>query len=1165
MLDFTHLHVHTRYSILDGMASIKSLVEKVTEAGMDALAITDHGNMYGVVEFVSTCDANGIKPIVGCEMYVAENSRFDKKGTEDRSGYHLIVLAKNEVGYHNLVRLCSLGFLEGFYYKPRIDHELLEKYHEGLIVCSACIAGEIPQLILSGQDEKLHESISFFKRVFGDDYYFECQNHGIDEQEKVRRKIAELSLQYGIKCIATNDIHFVSKDDYKAHDILIRVNTNTKISEYNKLSYSGEEYMKTAEEMAELFPDNPEWLTNTREIVDKVESFKITRPVLLPKFDIPAEFNDENEYLRHLVYEGTKERYGDPLLEQVKERIEFELDTVRTMGFPGYFLIVWDLIKKAREMGVRVGPGRGSAAGSVIAYALHITNLDPLQYGLLFERFLNPERISLPDVDIDFDDAGREKVIDYVRNKYGHEKVAQVITYGSMAARSALNDVSRILEVPLSEAQQISKIIPNTPGITLKTALEIIPEFSTLYEKSTGTKTREVIDNALKLEGCNRSTGVHACAMIIAPENIIDYVPLATAKDSDMPVTQYEGSYVENVGLLKMDFLGLKNLTIIGNALKNIKDRHNIEIDIDAIPLDDEKTFHLFGNGETTGIFQFESDGMRKHLRELKPTRFEDLIAMNALYRPGPMEYIPTYIMRKHGLEKIEYDLDDMKDVLEETYGVTVYQEQVMLLSRKLADFTRGEADSLRKIMGKKKKEDLPKWKEKFLAGCAKHNYDPKICEKIWKDWEAFASYAFNKSHAACYAYIAYQTAYLKAHYPEEYMAAVLTSNLGNVDQIAFFIDDCFHHKIKVLSPDINKSVGHFSVGENGGIRFGINGLKGVGAGVVEDIVRERNEHGKYKDIIDFITRIDLKTVNRKAIEALVKAGAFDVFGKPSRNAYFYKERDADPDFVEQLLQFARKSSQNVSVGSLFDDETAGSAAELALPDVEEWDELVKLMHEKEVAGYYISGHPLSKYYLEIEQFSNANVRQIDEIVRDTAKFVGRNVRFAGLVSAVEHRQTKYGKNFGQMTLTDKDGSVRLALFGETYMKFRHLLDVNTPVFILAAVVQRGFGDSVNYELMVTEMFLLDELLDKFTRHIKLEVELSQLDTTVKDGVKSLIEKYRAAKSSSKTADITFIVKDVVAGLSVTMPSNDTVSPAAFIRDLQQQDFAEALDVKLLQ
>jgi DNA polymerase-3 subunit alpha len=741
-----------------------------------------------------------------------------------------------------------------------------------------------------------------------------------------------------------------------------------------------------------------------------------------------------------------------------------------------------------------------------------------------------------------------------------------------MAARSAVNDVSRILEVPLPEAQKISKIIPATPGITLKKALEEVADFSKLYQSD--KKAHEVIDYALKLEGCNRSTGVHACAMIIAPEDIIDYVPLASAKDSDIPVTQYEGSYVENVGLLKMDFLGLKNLTIIGNALGNIKERHGIEIDIDAIPLDDKKTFTLFGNGEMTGIFQFESDGMRTYLREMKPTVFEDLIAMNALYRPGPMAYIPSYIRRKHGLEKIEYDLDDMKDVLEETYGITVYQEQVMLLSRKLADFTRGEADSLRKIMGKKKKEDLPKWEDKFLTGCTKHNYDSKICRKIWNDWTAFASYAFNKSHAACYSYIAYQTAYLKAHYPAEYMAAVLTSNLGNVEQIAFFIDDCLHQKIKVLSPDVNESKGYFSVSKDGGIRFGINGLKGVGAGVVESIVSERKQNGEYRSIIDFITRIDLKAVNRKAIESLVKAGAFDVFGRPSRNAYFYKQRDSDADFIEQLLQFARKQSQNINIASLFDDDTAGSAAELSLPEVEEWSELTKLMYEKEVAGYYISGHPLNKYYLEIEQFSNAGLHQIDEVVKEPSKFVGRSFKFAGLVALAEHRQTKYGKDFGTMILTDKEGSARLTLFGETYMKFRHLLVENTPVFISGTVTQRGFGDNVNYELTITEMFLLDDLLDKFTRHIKLEVDITDISAELTEGLKSLIAKYyierkvtgtKPVAGAKATGDITFIVKNISAGLSSTMPSKDAVTPSQFIHDLQQQNWAEVLEIKLSQ
>jgi DNA polymerase-3 subunit alpha len=741
-----------------------------------------------------------------------------------------------------------------------------------------------------------------------------------------------------------------------------------------------------------------------------------------------------------------------------------------------------------------------------------------------------------------------------------------------MAARSAINDVARILELSLPDAQKISRTVPATPGITLKKALKEIHDFSELYEND--EKAHEIIDYALKLEGCNRSTGVHACAIIIAPEDIIDYVPLASAKDSDMPVTQYEGSYVENVGLLKMDFLGLKNLTIIGNALKNIKERHGIDMDIDAIPLDDKETFALFGNGEMTGIFQFESEGMRMYLRELKPTVFEDLIAMNALYRPGPMKYIPDFIKRKHGLEKIEYDLDEMKDVLEETYGITVYQEQVMLLSRKLADFTRGEADSLRKIMGKKMKDDLPEWKDKFLTGCAKHDYDPKVCEKIWDDWTAFASYAFNKSHAACYAYIAYQTAYLKAHYPAEYMAAVLTSNLGNVEQIAFFIDDCVRQKIKVLSPDINESKGHFSVNGNGEIRFGINGLKGVGAGVVEGIVNERERNGVYKSIIDFITRIDLKAINRKAIESLVKAGAFDVFGKPSRNAYFYKLRDSDPDFIEQLLQFARKSSQSSATASLFDDNTIGSAVELSLPEVEEWSELIKLMYEKEVAGYYISGHPLNKYSLETRQFSNASLHQISEVLKEPSRFVGHNFKFAGLIASAEQRQTKYGKDFGSITLTDKEGSARFTLFGETYMKFNHLLRENEAVFVSGTVLQRGFGDKVNYDLAITEMFLLDDLLDKYTRHIKLELDIADVSADLIEKLKSLIAEYRmerepktskSATAAKAVSDITFIVKDIAAGLSSTMPSKDSVAPSSFIHSLQQQDWAEALEITLSQ
>ncbi|MQY79492.1 MAG: DNA polymerase III subunit alpha, partial [Bacteroidetes bacterium] len=932
MKDFIHLHVHTQYSILDGASNISVLMNKVKEYEMKAVAITDHGNMFGVKAFHNIARRNGIKPIIGCEVYVAKNSRFDRTEKEDRSGDHLILLAKNKTGYQNLVKLVSYAWIEGHYYKPRIDKELLEKYHEGIIASSACLGGELPKAILNEGYERAEEIILQFRELFGEDYYLELLRHKtgnpeIDEdtykrQEIVNEKLIHFSRKHNVKLIATNDVHFINEEDAEAHDRLICLNTGTDLNDPTRLRYTKQEFFKTKEEMNDLFADIPEALENTLEVAEKVENYKLNHEPIMPDFPIPSGFENEDEYLRHLTYEGAKERY-DELTDEIKERIDFELSVIKKMGYPGYFLIVQDFLKAAREMDVVVGPGRGSAAGSVVAYSNRITDIDPLKYNLLFERFLNPDRISLPDIDIDFDEDGRDRVLNWVVEKYGINRVAHIITFGTMAAKMAIRDVGRVQKLPLAEADRLAKLVPERPGITLSQAYREVKEL-----ENAKSSANELISQTLKfaetLEGSVRHTGLHACGIIIGKKDLIEYLPLCISKESNLLMTQYDGNYVEDVGMLKMDFLGLKTLSIIKDALTNIKDSKGIEIDINNIPLDDKKTYELYSRGETTGLFQFESSGMKKYLRELQPNRFEDLIAMNALYRPGPMEYIPSFIKRKHGREKILYDLPVMKEYLEDTYGITVYQEQVMQLSQTMAGFSRGQADSLRKAMGKKQKKVMDDLKEKFIEGCKKNGYNENKIIKIWQDWQAFAHYAFNKSHSTCYANVSYQTAYLKSHYPAEFMAAVLSRNINDIKKITILMSETRRMGISVLGPDVNESFLKFMVNKDGNIRFGLGAIKGMGENAAHTIIKEKKSNGNYKDCFDFVERINLYSVNKKNIEALATAGAFDCFPDVKRGQYFALDKKGS-SFIENLVRYGNKvqNEKRTSQKSLFE-ESAG-------------------------------------------------------------------------------------------------------------------------------------------------------------------------------------------------------------------------------------------------
>ena len=1094
---FTHLHLHTQYSILDGAADIRKLMMKAKSDNMTAMAITDHGNMFGVKEFHNEAIKQNIKPILGCEVYIARRSRFEKSDKQDGGGFHLILLARNKEGYRNLIKLVSYGWTEGFYYKPRIDKELLTKYHSGLIALTACLHGELPWVLRNEGISRAREVVREYKKIFGEDYYFELQRHKsgdpiidkevYEDQAFINNQLLILSKETHTRIIATNDVHFVNEEDAEAHDRLLCISTGKDIDDPGRLRYTHQEWMKTQEEMKTLFADIPEAIVNTNEIVSKVELYELNSDPIMPDFQIPEGFSDSNEYLRYLTYEGVKTRY-EVLDEKVRERIEFELETIKKMGFPGYFLIVWDVIRAAREMGVAVGPGRGSAAGSVVAYCLRITDIDPIKYDLLFERFLNPDRISMPDIDIDFDEDGREKVLQYVVKKYGEKRVAHIITFGTMAPKMAIRDVARVQKLPLPEADRLAKLVPEIPGISFKDA----------YERSAALQQErqsenELITRTLKyaevLEGSVRQTGVHACGIIIGRDDLEEYIPVCRNKDAELNVTQFDGSHIESVGMLKMDFLGLKTLSIIKDTVRNIKISRNLNVDINAIPLDDPLTYELYSRGDTTGLFQFESDGMKKYLKALKPNRFEDLIAMNALYRPGPMDYIPSYVSRKHGREPIEYDIPLMEVYLKDTYGITVYQEQVMLLSQLLAGFSKGMADSLRKAMGKKIVSMMDQLKIKFQEGAIQRGHDPGIVEKIWKDWESFAHYAFNKSHSTCYAYISYQTAYLKAHYPAEFMAAVLSRNLNDIKKITFLMDECRRMGLTVLVPDINESYSTFTVNNSGHIRFGLAAIKGVGESAVEHVLEVREKGGPFKDIYDVVERVNLTIVNKRCLEALAVAGGFDSFSEPGRHEFFYTD-ESGLSFVEHLIRYGnRMQNQENETQTLFGNMASVQVIKPKPSSGEEWPALVKLNKEKELIGIYLSAHPLDHYKVELQHFCNATLADL----RDLQALKGREVTVAGIVTSVKNSITKNGKPFGGLTLEDYTDTFSINFFSKDYENFRKYMYEGYSLLLKGTVQKSTWKNSQELEFQVRNIFMLSSARDELVKNVQLRIPLDEL------------------------------------------------------------------------
>ena len=1152
MPQFSHLHVHTQYSLLDGAAPIDGLYKKAMKDGMPALAITDHGNMFGAFNFVAHAwkntkvvgkDADGkdilepvVKPIVGCEFYVVRD-RHAKSFTKDMKDerYHQVLLAKNKMGYQNLVKLTSLGFIEGMYSKyPRIDKELIEKYHEGLIATTCCIGAYVPQTILHDGEEKAEKEFKWWLDMFGEDYYIELQRHNIKEQELINNTLIKFSKKYNVSVIATNDSHYVDRDDSNAHDILLCINTGEKQStpgfddfvnddiqlKNRRFKFPNDQfYFKTKDEMEKLFSDIPESIDNTNAVVDKIEILNLKKDILLPAFPVPKEFlvhTDANlnqwEYLQHITREGAKIRYND-LTPEIQERIDFELFTIKTMGFAGYFLIVSDFIKAGREMNVFVGPGRGSAAGSVVAYCIGITNIDPIKYNLLFERFLNPDRKSMPDIDTDFDDEGRQKVIDYVVDKYGKNQVAQIITYGTMAAKMSIKDVARVLDLPLAESNMLAKLVPDKPGTELRRVLHApltikegeksleekeayqqddIENVKKIREIYKGTDIRaQVLKEAERLEGSVRNTGIHAAGIIIAPRDLTDLLPVATSRDSDLWVTQIEGGVIEDAGVIKMDFLGLKTLSILKTALFLIKQNHSITIDLDTIPLDDEKTFHLYQKGETNATFQFESVGMQKYLRELKPDKFNDLIAMNALYRPGPIAYIPKFIDRKHGREPISYDLEDMKEYLEDTYGITVYQEQVMLLSQSIGGFSKGDADVLRKAMGKKQKYVLDKMKAQFISGATAKGHAADKLEKIWTDWEAFAQYAFNKSHSTCYAFVAYQTAYLKAHYPGEYMSAVL-NHAGAIEKITFFMEECKRMGIKVLGPDINESLKGFAVNQKGEIRFGLGGLKGVGDAAVDNIILERENGGAYKDMFDFIKRVLQKNVNKKSLESLAYSGAFDCFTTYHRAQYFYVPDGERSTGLEKIIGYGQ-AKQSLSMGTtntLFGNLSDSMEVQLPkIPNCEPWTLTELLDHEKDVTGMFMSGHPLDHFKFELRYYGITRINDFNEI-KETLHLQpnpGKGLRVAGLVIDVQHRVTKTGKNFGSFVIEDFSGKTEFLLWSEDYIKFQNYLEKGQNV-LLNGYFRPRYNRTTEFDFKINTMSLLETVKQNLTRSIEINI-----------------------------------------------------------------------------
>ena len=1144
MPEFSHLHCHTQYSLLDGAANIGKLYDKAIKDNMKALAITDHGNMFGVFDFVAEAYKHKrnpedrqdksllVKPIVGCEFYVVADRHVRQFTREKRDRrYHQVLLAKNAEGYRNLTKLCSLGFIEGLYGKyPRIDKELILKYHDGLIATSCCIGAEVPQAILQKGEQEAEAVFKWWLDVFGEDYYIELQRHHLKEQEQINQVLLKFARKYNVKTIATNDSHYVEQEDANAHDILLCINTgdlkSTPISteEEGGKGYrfgfpNNEFYFKSQAEMAELFADVPESLDHTNEIIDKVELLDLKRDIMLPNFPIPDGFINQMQYLRHLCFEGAHERYTE-VTPEIEERLNFELETIENMGFAGYFLIVMDFIKAARDTGVFVGPGRGSAAGSVVAYCIGITNIDPIKYDLLFERFLNPDRKSMPDIDTDFDDEGRQRVIEYVVQKYGRNQVAQIVTYGTMAAKMSIKDVARVMDLPLSQSNFLAKMVPEKPGIKLGRVMhapleghqslmdkeKLNPDQIALVKKLRDIYKEDspegaVLREAVKLEGSVRNTGIHAAGVIIAPEDLTDLIPVATSKDSELLITQYEGSVIESAGVIKMDFLGLKNLSILKYALELIRTNHKVEINLDNLPLDDEKTYQLYQNGETNSTFQFESPGMQKHLRQLKPDKFGDLIAMNALYRPGPIAYIPDYIDRKHGRKPIAYDLPEMEEYLKETYGITVYQEQVMLLSQKLAGFTKGEADTLRKAMGKKQHAVLDKMKSKFIEGCRQNQHDPKVCEKIWTDWEAFASYAFNKSHSTCYAFVAYQTAYLKAHYPAEYMAAVMTNNLNNIDKLTFHMEESKRMGMAVLGPDVNESGHSFTVNAKGEIRFGLAGLKGVGENAVDNIVAERAENGPYASIFDFMQRVNLRAVNKRSMECLAMSGAFDCFEELHRAQYFFHPETELQTGIERLVRFGNQSqtSQSQMAGSLFGELEMPEIDVPKIPDCDPWTLMVRLEKEREVAGIYLSGHPLDSFKFELKHYRFSTIRSLEEHI-DEAEEQAQNgeqvkdraFRIAVYVTEAMERISKKGNKYGKLLVQDYSGSKELMLFGDDYLRFARYLSPGLILSIKGVVQPRQYRPE-EMEFRLQKMQLLEEVRTKMTQEIEISALASSL------------------------------------------------------------------------
>lgn len=1190
MEDFIHLHVHTYYSILDGQSPVEKLVDKAVANGMRGMAITDHGNMFGVKELYNYCNKiNGklkeqgkepFKPIFGCEMYVARRTKADRvKEKGDAGGYHLIVLAKNYHGYKNLIKLVSRAWVDGFYSKPRTDRADLEKYHEDLIVCSACIAGEVPAKILKGDIPGAREAIEWYKSIFGDDYYLELQRHEVKDpnqranretfplQQRANKELIKLAKEYGIKVVCTNDCHFVDQENAEAHDHLLCLSTGKELNDPTRMLYSKQEWFKTREEMNEIFADVPEALSNTLEILDKVETYSIDHSPIMPFFPIPEEFGTEEEtrkrispeelfrefttdengkeimsheeaekkikklggidklyrikfeadYLAKLAYDGAKRLYGEPLTDEVYERIKFELHIMKTMGFPGYFLIVQDFINSAEdELGVMVGPGRGSAAGSVVAYCLGITKIDPIKYDLLFERFLNPDRISLPDIDTDFDDDGRGKVLEWVEDKYGHDKVAHIITYGTMATKNSIKDVARVEKLPLDISNRLCKAIPDKLPDGLKmnltNAIKCVPELREA-EASANPQMANTIKYAKMLEGTVRGTGIHACGTIICRDAISDWVPVSTAEDKSDPghkllATQYDGHVIEETGLIKMDFLGLSTLSIMKETVENIRLTHDgFTLDLDTIPIDDELTYKLYQEGRTIGTFQFESAGMQKYLRELRPTVFEDLIAMNALYRPGPMDYIPSFIARKNGKEPITYDIPCMEKYLKDTYGITVYQEQVMLLSRQLADFTRGESDALRKAMGKKKKAIVDAMKPKFIEGGKKNGHDPKVLEKIWGDWEKFASYAFNKSHATCYSWVAYQTAYLKAHYPAEFMAGNMSRCLNDITKITKLMSECQAMNIPCLGPDVNDSEQKFSANKRGEVRFGLSAIKGMGEAAATNIIAERHKNGQYKDIFDFVQRVNLSAVNRKAMESLALSGGFDSFGI-RREQYFAPNAKGDT-FVETLLRYGQvyQSEQSSMQNSLFGDMGGVEIQTPPVPDCEAWSTMELLKRERELVGIYLSAHPLDDYAVVLNHMCNLHCPQIGREMDKKAFASIEELTFGGIVTSVSQRWTKTNKPFGIVTIEDFEGQGELALFGEDWTKWQSMLQEEYHIYITAQCVQRFRNNPDAYDMVIKKIEFLSDVkeksIEKFTVYMDAtmfnDAQLTDLETTLKN------------------------------------------------------------------